>query len=72
MIHRQADVFIEIIGRGFGEADQALVIHFHQSGIDANRRTAGGQTEHGLWVALKQTGNQIGTGLYEILITVEL
>ncbi|MNI07514.1 hypothetical protein D3C73_605240 [compost metagenome] len=44
-------------------------MHFHQLGIDANRRASGSKAQHSLGIALQQADNQIGSGLREIFIT---
>ncbi|MNY71364.1 hypothetical protein D3C86_2096960 [compost metagenome] len=72
MINRQSNVFIQIVGRRLGEADDAFGMHFHQLGIDANRRASGSKAQHSLGIALQQADNQARSGLREIFITCKL
>ncbi|MNW67993.1 hypothetical protein D3C74_466800 [compost metagenome] len=71
MILRQADIFIQVIRRSFGKADDAFAVHFNEPCIYTDRRASGSQAEHGFGIALQQADDQVRTCFCEIFFIIE-
>ena len=67
----QADVFVEVIGIHIGEVQLLRVAAARELLIHGHGRGAGGQTQHGLLLALHHVGDNVRRGHSRILRMIE-